>query len=102
MQEAKEEVMTVAEVAKLLRVNRKTVEKLIYAGKLHAVKIGWVWRIPRTAVVRFLEGGSTVSLRQLWSWLRFAKMLARGRVGKRWAIRRVKWLWRGRKRRRWW
>jgi excisionase family DNA binding protein len=57
MQEAKEEVMTVAEVAKLLRVNRKTVEKLIYAGKLHAVKIGRVWRIPRTAVVRFLEGG---------------------------------------------
>jgi len=49
--------MTVAEVAKLLRVNRKTVEKLIYAGKLHAVKIGRVWRIPRTAVVRFLEGG---------------------------------------------
>jgi hypothetical protein len=43
-----------------------------------------------------------VSLRRLWSWLRFAKMLARGRVGKRWAIRRVKWLWRGRKRRRWW
>ena len=38
----------------------------------------------------------------LWCWLRFAKMLARGRVGKRWAIRRVKWLWRGRKRRRWW
>jgi excisionase family DNA binding protein len=53
----REEVMTVAEVAKLLRVNRKTVEKLIYAGKLHAVKIGRVWRIPRTAVVRFLEGG---------------------------------------------
>lgn len=56
MQEAKEEVMTVAEVAKLLRVNRKTVEKLIYAGKLHAVKVGRVWRIPRAAVVRFLEG----------------------------------------------
>jgi len=38
-----------------------------------------------------------VNLRRLWSWLRFAKMLARGRVGKRWAIRRVKRLWRKRR-----
>ena len=45
-----------AEVAKLLRVSRKTVEKLIYAKKLHAVKVGRVWRIPRAAVEAFLEG----------------------------------------------
>lgn len=50
------EVLTVAEVAKLLRVSRKTVEKLIYAKKLHAVKVGRVWRIPRAAVEAFLEG----------------------------------------------
>ncbi|WP_272595903.1 MULTISPECIES: hypothetical protein [Thermus] len=43
-----------------------------------------------------------MNLRKLWSWLRLAKMLARGRVGKRWALRRARWLWRkGRKRRRW-
>lgn len=51
-----EEVLTVAEVAKLLRVSRKTVEKLIYAKKLHAVKVGRVWRIPRAAVEAFLGG----------------------------------------------
>ena len=51
-----EEVLTVAEVAKLHRVSRKTVEKLIYAKKLHAVKVGRVWRIPRAAVEAFLEG----------------------------------------------
>ncbi len=50
------EVLTVEEVAKLLRVSRKTVEKLIYAKKLHAVKVGRVWRIPRAAVEAFLEG----------------------------------------------
>ncbi|GAA5337528.1 helix-turn-helix domain-containing protein [Thermus antranikianii] len=48
--------MTVEEVAKLLRVSRKTVEKLIYAKKLHAVKVGRVWRIPRAAVEAFLGG----------------------------------------------
>ncbi|MGM8837331.1 hypothetical protein [Thermus sp. 93170] len=43
-----------------------------------------------------------MNLRKLWSWLRFAKALSRGRVGKRWALRRAQWLWRkGRKRRRW-
>lgn len=50
------EVLTVEEVAKLLRVSRKTVEKLIYAKKLHAVKVGRVWRIPRAAVEAFLGG----------------------------------------------
>jgi len=43
-------------VARLLRINRKTVEKLIHTGRLHAVKVGRVWRIPRAAVVAFLEG----------------------------------------------
>ena len=38
------------------RLSRKTVEKLIYAKKLHAVKVGRVWRIPRAAVEAFLEG----------------------------------------------
>ncbi len=52
----KEEVLTLDEVARLLRLNRKTVEKLIHTGRLHAVKVGRVWRIPRAAVVAFLEG----------------------------------------------
>ena len=48
-----EEVLTVAEVAKLLRVSRKTVEKLIYAkmaGRRLQVTIRWwqddgIWRL---------------------------------------------------------
>ncbi|WP_269078553.1 hypothetical protein [Thermus filiformis] len=42
-----------------------------------------------------------MNLRRFWSWLRLAQALARGRVGRRWAIRRVRWLWRSGKGRRW-
>ena len=44
------EVLTVAEVAAFLRVNRSTVYKLIRRGELPAFKIGSDWRFNRSQI----------------------------------------------------
>ena len=44
------EVLTVAEVAAFLRVNRSTVYKLIRRGELPAFKVGSDWRFNRTQI----------------------------------------------------
>lgn len=51
------DVLTVSEVARLLRVATRTVYVLLEQGKLHGVKIGRVWRVPRDEVDRFLHPG---------------------------------------------
>jgi len=50
-------VLTLEELARVLRVSRKTAEKLVHTGKIRAVKVGRVWRIPRSALEEFLRGG---------------------------------------------
>jgi len=44
------EVLTVAEVAAFLRVNRSTVYKLIRRGELPAFKVGSDWRFNRAQI----------------------------------------------------
>lgn len=44
------EVLTVAEVAAFLRVNRSTVYKLIRRGELPAFKVGSDWRFNRVQI----------------------------------------------------
>ena len=44
------DLLTVAEVQKVLRVSRLTVMKLIHDGKLRAFKVGSAWRIEREAI----------------------------------------------------
>ena len=44
------QVLTVAEVAAFLRVNRSTVYKLIRRGELPAFKVGSDWRFNRTQI----------------------------------------------------
>ena len=51
-----EKVLTLQEVARLLRVSRKTAEKLVRTGQIHAVRVGRVWRIPKEALEDFLAG----------------------------------------------
>ena len=47
-------LLTVEEVAQTLRVNRKTVERLIRMGRLRAIRIGRLWRIPRESLDELL------------------------------------------------
>ena len=51
------EVLTVDEVAVFLRVNRKLVYTEIKRGKLHARKIGRIYRIHRDDVLNYLRQG---------------------------------------------
>jgi excisionase family DNA binding protein len=46
--------LTREEVQQLLRLSRATTEKLLASGELAGVKVGRQWRIPRSAVERFL------------------------------------------------
>jgi excisionase family DNA binding protein len=48
-------LMTVAEVAKAMRVSNMTVYRLIRAGELGAVRVGHNYRIRETDVERYLR-----------------------------------------------
>jgi len=50
------QTLKVAEVARQLRVDPRTVYRVIAAGGLRAVKVGRVWRIPADALDDYLHG----------------------------------------------
>lgn len=54
----KHDMATVKEAADFLRVNPKTIYALIAAGKLAAVRVGRVIRIPRAALDRLSSGAA--------------------------------------------
>jgi excisionase family DNA binding protein len=47
--------LTVAEVAKIMRVSKMTVYRLIHSGELEAVRVGRSFRVPEQAVSRYLR-----------------------------------------------
>lgn len=47
--------LTVAEVAKLMRVSKMTVYRLVHSGDLQAVQIGRSYRVPEQAVHDYLR-----------------------------------------------
>jgi excisionase family DNA binding protein len=47
--------MTVAEVAKLMRVSKMTVYRLVHNGELPAVRVGRSFRVPEDAVHEYLR-----------------------------------------------
>ena len=49
------ELLTIQEIAMLLKVSRQHVRKMIRAGLLPAVKIGREWRVEKDYLKNFLE-----------------------------------------------
>lgn len=47
--------LTIEEVAKILRVNKRTVYRLAKKGKIPAIKFGKSWRINFNKLEQFLE-----------------------------------------------
>ena len=47
--------LTVAEVARLMRVSRMTVYRLVHSGELPAVRVGRSFRVPERAVHDYLR-----------------------------------------------
>jgi excisionase family DNA binding protein len=52
-------VMTVMEAARVLRVGRGSMYRLIAAGEVRSVRVGRSIRVPRVALVEFTEGRAT-------------------------------------------
>jgi excisionase family DNA binding protein len=52
-----EQVLTVTEVAQRLRVNVKTVYRMLEKGRLHGVRVGRLWRVPDEALSEYLQSG---------------------------------------------
>jgi excisionase family DNA binding protein len=56
------EIMTIREVAKYLKVNERTIYRLLSAKKLPAFKVGGSWRFRLTDIDRWIasqsEGGA--------------------------------------------
>jgi excisionase family DNA binding protein len=53
--EGLDELLLPAEVARILRVTVRTIERYCAQGKLRAVKVGRLWRIPRSSLEEFLK-----------------------------------------------
>ena len=52
-------LLTVAEVATLMRVSRMTVYRLIRRGQLKAIRVGRNYRVREQDLTAYLEAGST-------------------------------------------
>lgn len=50
-------LLTVKEVAELLRVHQRTAYRLITSGSIRAIKIGSQWRVPEQALMDFINQG---------------------------------------------
>jgi excisionase family DNA binding protein len=46
---------TIEEVAKILKVHENTIYNWVESGKLQAIKIGNLWRIPRESLPQVVE-----------------------------------------------
>ena len=54
-----EEILTIREVADLLKLHPKTVNKFAISGKLPAYRIGRQWRFRKSEVLKALEKRNT-------------------------------------------
>jgi excisionase family DNA binding protein len=52
-----EELYTVEEVAKTLKVSEQVVRRWLRSGRLKGVRIGHLWRVRKSDLEKFLEGG---------------------------------------------
>ena len=53
-------LMTIDEVGDFLRVNARTVYRLIQAGELPAARVGRQWRVRREDLERWLDRGEAM------------------------------------------
>ena len=49
-------MLTVQEVAEILKTSKQQVRKMIHSGEFPAVRIGREWRISETSIMEFLAG----------------------------------------------
>ena len=55
------DLLTVAQVAELVKLHPSTVRRYILAGHISAVRLGDHWRVPRVALEDFIATGCAVT-----------------------------------------
>jgi|LakMenEpi03Aug12_release.lakeMendotaPanAssembly.Ray.scaffolds.fasta_scaffold2103985_1 excisionase family DNA binding protein len=53
------DILTVAEAAKFLRIEKKLLYKLIDTGEISAKRVGRAWRISRDTLVAYINKGES-------------------------------------------
>jgi excisionase family DNA binding protein len=54
-----EKYWTPEEIAERLKINVRTVNRWIASGKLRAIRVGRLWRVPDSAIREFVEEQQT-------------------------------------------
>ena len=57
---ANEKLLRVPDAARRLGISPQTLKRMIEAKRIHAVKVNFQWRVPESAVVRYLEEHSNI------------------------------------------
>ena len=57
MLEQYEDVMTIADLREVLNIGSNAAYKLLNQGVISAFRIGRTWKIPKQAVIRFIDQG---------------------------------------------
>jgi len=55
-----ENILTIREVAELLKINEKTVYKLAADAKIPGFKVGGSWRFDGVTIAKWIDGGAAV------------------------------------------
>ena len=61
MFESYDDVLTVEEACEALKIGFNAMYELLNAGKLRGYRNGRVWRIPKAALVEFIQGMAKMS-----------------------------------------
>ncbi|WP_159807368.1 helix-turn-helix domain-containing protein [Cellulomonas citrea] len=56
----RQQYLTVAEVAAVMRVSKMTVYRLLHAGELPGIRVGKSFRVPADALTTYLRSATTV------------------------------------------
>jgi excisionase family DNA binding protein len=57
---AMEEIFTLAEASRYLKVNKATIYRLAQQGKMPAFKVGKIWRFKREKIEAWVEENSNI------------------------------------------
>lgn len=55
MLEEYDDILTVKDVLKILKIGMNTLYKLLNSGELYGKKIKRIWRIPKTSVIEYIS-----------------------------------------------
>lgn len=65
------DVVTVKQLCEMLHIGRNTAYMLLRDQKIHAIKIGRVYKIPKSAVIAFVK--TNIESSSVWCYTKYTK-----------------------------